>query len=125
VDNNRGCGLHIQGGDTNAGTTIQLRAYVNQLWGIYDRSFLGNAHISPNASSNHSDQTPGKAATKVWEAAGDVASGGPFRSERLRTSATPGFSPTRRGTSRPAGSASGTWSSEGAWDRTPRVSTCG
>lgn len=76
---NRGCGLHVQGGDSNAGTSIQIRCYANQLWGIYDRSFLGNTHISPQSHSNHYDGTPGKAATKVWEAAGDAGRGGPYR----------------------------------------------
>lgn len=78
--NNRGCGLHVKGGDSNAGATVQFRAYANQLWGIYDRSFLGNTHISPQTHSNHWDGTPGGAATKVWEAAGDDASGGPYKS---------------------------------------------
>lgn len=76
---NRGCGLHIQGADTNAGTTVQFQAYMNQLWGIYDRSFLGNTHVSPLTHTNHYDGTPGKAATKVWAAAGDLASGGSYK----------------------------------------------
>jgi hypothetical protein len=81
--NNRGCGLHIRGGDSNAGTTIQVRTTVNQLWGIYDRSFLGNLHISPVAHGNHSSLWAAPAERPImeatWAKAGDAASGGPYR----------------------------------------------
>lgn len=44
---NRGYGLYINGGDSNAGESIALKTTGNQLGGIYDHSVLGNTHISP------------------------------------------------------------------------------
>src|SRR5579862_925997 len=49
---NRGYGLYISGGDSNAGESIALKTTGNQLGGIYDHSLLGNTHISP---SSHMD----------------------------------------------------------------------
>jgi hypothetical protein len=49
---NRGYGLYINGGDSNAGESIALKTTGNQLGGIYDHSLLGNTHISP---SSHMD----------------------------------------------------------------------
>jgi hypothetical protein len=80
LQNNRGCGLYVQGGDANAGTTVQVRCYANQLWGIWDDSFLGNTHVSPQCHSNGADNTPKGEAAAVWAAAGIVT--GPYRSEK-------------------------------------------
>jgi hypothetical protein len=44
---NRGYGLYVNGGDSNAGESIALKTTGNQLGGIYDHSVLGNTHISP------------------------------------------------------------------------------
>jgi hypothetical protein len=44
---NRGYGLYVTGGDSNAGESIALKTTGNQLGGIYDHSVLGNTHISP------------------------------------------------------------------------------
>lgn len=44
---NRGYGLYINGGDSNAGESIALKTTGNQLGGIHDHSVLGNTHISP------------------------------------------------------------------------------
>src|SRR5262249_38894038 len=50
---NRGNGFYFRGGDTNAGSLMQVHAYTNQLYGFVLDDFLGNALYSPEASTNH------------------------------------------------------------------------
>lgn len=45
-------GLYIEGGDTNAGTFVDINAVFCRQWGIWDRSFLGNTFVGCHASSN-------------------------------------------------------------------------
>lgn len=50
--NNSGHGMFITGGDVNAGHSDNFSASLNQGYGIYDGSFLGNAHYTPNTVDN-------------------------------------------------------------------------
>jgi hypothetical protein len=59
---NRGYGLFINGGDSNAGESIALKTTGNQLGGIYDHSVLGNTHISP--ASHMDNRNPVLAGSK-------------------------------------------------------------
>lgn len=47
-----GCGLYINGPDTNCGYTKQFYAGGNAGWAIYDSSFLGCTHVSPSCAGN-------------------------------------------------------------------------
>lgn len=49
-----GCrdGVFFQGADSNAGTFIMVDALYNRRWGIWDNSFLGNAHLGHHTSGN-------------------------------------------------------------------------
>jgi hypothetical protein len=49
---NGGCGLFIEGADTNAGYSIGFDASFNDEYGIYDSSFLGNLHLAPHTDGN-------------------------------------------------------------------------
>jgi hypothetical protein len=55
---NRGYGLYVNGGDSNAGESIALKTTGNQLGGIYDHSVLGNTHISPASHSDNRNPIP-------------------------------------------------------------------
>ena len=55
---NRGYGLYINGGDSNAGESIALKTTGNQLGGIYDHSVLGNTHISPASHMDNRNPIP-------------------------------------------------------------------
>jgi hypothetical protein len=61
------CGFYIDGPDVNAGTSRKLHAQQNKEWGIYDSSFLGNTHVSPQADANDGGaiKCDGAAATAV------------------------------------------------------------
>jgi hypothetical protein len=78
--NCRGWGLYLQGGDSNAGKTCQVRAYTCQLGAILDDSFLGNVHDAPHCEACHQDNTPNKEATAIWQQAG--VQGGSYESDR-------------------------------------------
>ena len=52
VDGNRGYGVYVVGGDSNAGLVTFIDARSNQLGGIYDFSVLGNTWIAPGMHSN-------------------------------------------------------------------------
>ena len=51
-ENNGKCGLHIDGGDTNAGLSTGLVVDGNKEWGIFDSTFIGSTHIAPTADAN-------------------------------------------------------------------------
>ena len=55
---NRGYGLYVSGGDSNAGESIALKTTGNQLGGIYDHSVLGNTHISPASHADNRNPLP-------------------------------------------------------------------
>lgn len=55
---NRGYGVYITGGDSNAGLVTFVDARANQLGGIYDHSALGNTWISPGFHSNTRSPSP-------------------------------------------------------------------
>lgn len=46
-----GAGLYIVGSDTNAGSTYKFNAANGNGWGIWDNSFLGNAHYMPHVAA--------------------------------------------------------------------------
>jgi len=52
VDGNRGYGVYVVGGDSNAGLVTFIDARDNQLGGIYDFSVLGNTWIAPGMHTN-------------------------------------------------------------------------
>jgi hypothetical protein len=52
VDGNRGYGVYVVGGDSNAGLVTFIDARGNQLGGIYDFSVLGNTWIAPGMHTN-------------------------------------------------------------------------
>jgi hypothetical protein len=55
VDGNRGYGVYVVGGDSNAGLATFIDARSNQLGGIYDFSVLGNTWIAPGMHTNTRD----------------------------------------------------------------------
>ena len=55
---NRGYGLYVSGGDSNAGESIGMKTTGNQLGGIYDHSVLGNTHISPASHADNRNPVP-------------------------------------------------------------------
>lgn len=59
TNNNRGDGWYTHGGDSNAGSALQLHAYSNQMYGIDETGFLGNSYYAPEAHSNHSTFSAG------------------------------------------------------------------
>jgi hypothetical protein len=62
---NRGYGLYITGGDSNAGESIALKTTGNQLGGIFDDSRLGNTHISPASHMDNRNPVPAGAAQPI------------------------------------------------------------
>ena len=52
VRGNRGYGVYVVGGDSNAGLATFIDARGNQLGGIYDFSVLGNTWVTPGMHSN-------------------------------------------------------------------------
>jgi hypothetical protein len=46
IDNTGGNGVYIDGSDANAGTSFAVDVSNVRFWGLYDSSFLGNAHYS-------------------------------------------------------------------------------
>lgn len=52
VELNRGSGVHIEGTDANAGWYIGINAKNNDLWGVYEDSFLQNMHMAHHALDN-------------------------------------------------------------------------
>jgi hypothetical protein len=55
VDGNRGYGVYVVGGDSNAGLVTFIDARGNQLGGIYDFSVLGNTWVAPGMHTNTRD----------------------------------------------------------------------
>ena len=55
VVGNRGYGVYVVGGDSNAGLVTFIDARGNQLGGIYDFSVLGNTWIAPGMHTNTRD----------------------------------------------------------------------
>lgn len=49
---NKGNGLFVQGGDSNAGYCIGSHFLDNRAWGVYDNSFLGNGYIACSTDFN-------------------------------------------------------------------------
>lgn len=45
-------GMYIEGDVANIGLSIGLDVGVNQMWGIWDNSFLGCVHLAPHAATN-------------------------------------------------------------------------
>jgi hypothetical protein len=52
---NAGCGLYIDGPDTNACTFIACDLGSNKLSGVHESSLIGNTHIGPHTDNNGTD----------------------------------------------------------------------
>lgn len=52
TQSNAGCGIIVQGGDTNAGVATRINSVKNGRWGINDKSFLGCTWINCQVSDN-------------------------------------------------------------------------
>jgi hypothetical protein len=55
ANKNRGAGVFIRGGDSNAGRYLGISATFNQLDGVVEASFLGNYHAGHHTDANGDD----------------------------------------------------------------------
>jgi len=67
-ENNKNCGMFVDGPDVNAGLATLLDCSQNGRWGIWDSGFLGNTYIACHVASNGFGQIAGNGATSsiVW-----------------------------------------------------------
>lgn len=71
-----GHGVYVNGGDSNAGTAINVDASSNIGWGIWDSSFLGNCWIACHTSNNGQNAQVSHNGSRYYLAPANEALGG-------------------------------------------------